>query len=594
MVGHLSVKNKKHKAEFTLTIESQDVRAMIKEKHHAASIYGTVECPGLSADPLTVSKGHFELFSRSAEDEHRQMLYKMVLTSHFGKQYYFVGTKHVHKDSALEIGLGDTTTLHVTVYDGTNTSGDVVATGMLTIKLTDFMKQMRTLEVFNAGGFYEKLKWKAKFIAWFAGVMWKVYGSLSTEKHVDEDDVDSGENGAAAAALPREKRELRLPHAQQFPITTEDGKELMLTRYQGGSRGPIVLMHGMGVSTEGFTIDTVDTNLAEYLVENDYDVWLFDNRNSILNRNQAKMQSDLDDGAEFDIPLAIDAILHQTCETDVQVFAHCASSIMFFASLLSGSLKGKIRSIVASQATFCTVPSPTNKLKAKLRLPQILHKIGVDGLSAYTDELAKLKGKALNHFVENFVDVALKMDEHCDNSVCHRVTFMYGQLYNHANLNRLTHENLHEQFGYGNASIFSHLSQCFNSEHIVSNSGKKVYLPDFNKPKLHLSQRYKTQMKKLDVPIFFLSGEKNKSFDPESTKRALERCQAANPEQHYERAVIPEYGHFDCIIGQNASVDVWPTFIDFLNRYSEPIVEPDTPVTGLTRRFAIRFDSTIL
>ncbi len=583
MVGHLSVGNIKHKAEFTVTIESQDVRSMIKDKQHSASIYGTVECPGLSSEPLTISRGYFELFSKSADDEQRQMVYKMLLSSHEGNQYYFVGKKFVHKDTALEIGLGDTTTLFVTVYEGVNEQGDVKGTGKLFIKLGDFMKQLRTLEIFNCVGMIEKFKLKTRFIAWFAGVMWKVYGGISTNR---KDEIDG--------ATGREMRPLEVPEPELHMLTTEDGKKLRLRRYNGGPNGPIVLMHGMGVSTDGYLIDTIDTNLTEYLVKKEFDVWLFDNRNSIYDEENAMSQSDLDEGAKYDIPLAIDTILQITDKKDVQVFAHCASSVMFFASLLSGHLDGKIRCIVASQATFCTVPSATNRMKSTLKLPQILHKLGVEGLSAYTDEMAKLKGKALNQFVENFADAALKVEEQCDNSVCHRVTFMYGQLYKHSNLNRLTHENLHEQFGYGNASVFRHLSACFGREHIVSSSGKKIYLPDFNKPNPAESERYVEKMKKLDIPIFFLSGAKNKSFDPESTRRALERCQAINPAQHYERAVIPDYGHFDCLIGQNAAVDVWPRFIEFLLGYAEQGSQsvPVTPVTNLARRFAVRINST--
>ncbi|XP_072033112.1 cholesterol oxidase-like isoform X1 [Amphiura filiformis] len=349
MVGKLSVDNTMHHAEFTVTIESQDVRSMIKDKQHSASIYGMVECAGLSAEPLTVSRGYFELFSKSSDDDHRQMIYKMLLSSHEGNQYYFIGKKVVHNDSALEIGLGDTTTLFVTVYHGDNEHGDVKATGKLIIKLGDFMKQLRTLEIFNCTGIIEKFKLKTRFIAWFAGVMWKVYGGVSTNR---VDDID----GAAG----REKRPLRLPEPDMHLLTTEDGKQLRLRRYHGGPNGPIVLMHGMGVSSDGYLMDTIDTNLTEYLVEKEFDVWLFDNRNSIYDESNAMSQSDLDEGAKYDIPLAIDTILQVTDKKDVQVFAHCASSVMFFASLLAGYLdKDKIRCIVASQATFRTVPSAT-------------------------------------------------------------------------------------------------------------------------------------------------------------------------------------------------------------------------------------------
>ena len=52
-------------------------------------------------------------------------------------------------------------------------------------------------------------------------------------------------------------------------------------RYEGGRRGPVLLAAGFGMSATSFLLDTVETNLAEHLVEAGYDVWLFDYRATI-------------------------------------------------------------------------------------------------------------------------------------------------------------------------------------------------------------------------------------------------------------------------------------------------------------------------
>jgi len=46
--------------------------------------------------------------------------------------------------------------------------------------------------------------------------------------------------------------------------------EIALTRYNGGSKGPVVMFHGAGVSSGIFSLDTIDTNLVEYLVQHRY------------------------------------------------------------------------------------------------------------------------------------------------------------------------------------------------------------------------------------------------------------------------------------------------------------------------------------
>ena len=90
--------------------------------------------------------------------------------------------------------------------------------------------------------------------------------------------------------------------------------ELRLTRYNGGRKGPIMLVHGLGVASNLFLMDTVDQNFVEYLVEHNYDVWLFDWRTSILLPKAAYSQYTVDDTAMYDFPAAVDKILEVTSE----------------------------------------------------------------------------------------------------------------------------------------------------------------------------------------------------------------------------------------------------------------------------------------
>ena len=42
----------------------------------------------------------------------------------------------------------------------------------------------------------------------------------------------------------------------------------------------------------------------------------------------------------------------------------------------------------------------------------------------------------------------------------------------------------------------------------------------------------------------------------------------ANVADYYERHVIPEYGHIDCIFGKNAARDVYPYILRHLDKFS--------------------------
>ena len=122
-------------------------------------------------------------------------------------------------------------------------------------------------------------------------------------------------------ALPRWKRPLDIPDAAQpivYNYVTPDGLVLQLIRYNGGPKGPIVLSHGIGMSSAVFTLDTVKTNLVEYLVSKKYDVWCMDWRGSVR-LPYAVEAFTLDDVSAYDYPTAIDRVLEVTEHTNVQV-----------------------------------------------------------------------------------------------------------------------------------------------------------------------------------------------------------------------------------------------------------------------------------
>src|SRR6185436_8956912 len=82
-----------------------------------------------------------------------------------------------------------------------------------------------------------------------------------------------------ANPTPRKQRTLRLAAPRSADFAAPDGVGIRLTRYRGeGSKGPVLLLHGLGVSSRIFTTDTIDTNLTEFLVAQGYDAWLLDTR----------------------------------------------------------------------------------------------------------------------------------------------------------------------------------------------------------------------------------------------------------------------------------------------------------------------------
>lgn len=517
---------------FTLTIVSDDLDAMLADPAHEARMVGTVNAPALSPDPLTVTEGVFNLFVDDPDRAGgRLMRYRMKLSSEEGTHYHFTGFKSIRNDPGLDV-WADTTTLYVTVHKGDTDGGPVVAKGILTISPKDFAVQLTTMEVTNAAGVAERLEATTRFGRFFAGSLFDVYGGVVAPL----DRLDAG-------APARKKRPLRVCAPEIHPFVTEDGVRLLLTRYQGGSQGPVMLSHGLGVSSRIFSMDTIETNLLEFLFAHGYDVWLLDYRASIaLPASAGRFTGD--DVAKYDYPAAVAKVREITTSPTVQAVVHCFGATTFFMAMLNG-LPG-VRSVVCSQvATHMTCP-PMTRLKSSLHLPQLLDKLGVDSLTAYTDSnanwLSRLYDRALDAFPED-------REEKCSSAVCHRITFLYSLLYEHDRLNPATHDALHEMFGVANIDVLEHLAVMVREGGLRTAGGEDVYLP---------------HLERLAVPITFIHGEENGCYLPESTATTMQILQQRNGRHLYRRHVIPDYGHIDCIFGERASRDVFPLILDHL------------------------------
>jgi cholesterol oxidase len=165
---------------FTLTIASGNLTKLLNDPAHPAAMSGTLCAPVLSAQPLTVSHGAFNLFEAFPKQPGtRHMNYNMRLRSEEGNEYYFSGFKSVPHDHSILHAWHDTSTLYVTVFKGVDAKGEVVGSGVLHIKPFDFAKQMTTMKVTGAENTGQRLEAVAQFGKYFAGVMWDSYGGLS-------------------------------------------------------------------------------------------------------------------------------------------------------------------------------------------------------------------------------------------------------------------------------------------------------------------------------------------------------------------------------------------------------------------------------
>ncbi|MGH0256294.1 alpha/beta fold hydrolase [Sinorhizobium meliloti] len=519
---------------FILTVTIDDIASFVAEKDHAAGIAGTVTCPSLSSRPLDISNGRFNLFVVDEESvELRRMDYTMELTSREGKRYRFIGKKHIHNEPGLDL-WSDTTRLFFDIYDAANSSH--VGRGVLGIAIGDFLTQMRTMHGRGGDGPLARARAVLKFGELFGENLFSAYGGVFAPlSRYDPDRM-------------RKKRELRTGDPEVYWFDTPDGFRLRLARYKGGDKGPVLLSHGLGVSSLIFSIDTINTNLVEFLYAAGYDCWLLDYRASIELPYAERLFS-ADDVALQDYPAAVKEVLRLTGAESLQAIVHCYGATTFFMAMLKG-LEGVRAAVVSQIAVDVFVPWWPQRLLAHLRLPNLMALFGIKAVDARASTKDRWWLKALDRVIR--IVLPTEGEERNQSATSNRITALYGPLYEHAQLNQSTHiDGLPEMFGKANIKAFKQLAAIARKTFIVDAGGEDVY---------------REREEKLKLPICFIHGAENHCFLPKSTQTTYDRLVRKYGADLYKRHVIPGYGHIDSIFGKNAARDVYPHILQHLER----------------------------
>ena len=546
MKGHFSIHEKEdyERAEalgkeedspfaFTLTIITEDLDDMLASTDHRARALGSVVAPKLSSHALTVAEGTFQLFVPDPDQVGlRRMRYRLKLSSDEGRVYFMDGFKLIQEEAWTHLWHA-TTTLYITVHEGEDASGPVVGKGLLYIRPDDFVRQLTTMHVTDAPNLEKRLAAQARFGAYFGGTLFDTYGGILSRPNMFNPD-----------APPRKKRPLQAPAPELHHLTTSDGARLRLARYRGGERGPVLLVHGIASSSRVFTLDTVDPNLLEFLYAHDYDVWLLDWRGS-PELHPGKLSYTADDVARIDIPLAVATVRELSGADDVQVVAHGVGAGALLMSLADG-LKG-VRSAVCLQFGTRVTAASNAQLDSGLHLPSFLHGHNAKSMDAYVDTHSGWRSEV---WEEAFRIRHLRDKEGCDSPVCHRLTYMYGLLFHHQNINAGTHAALHEMFGAASVEIFEQLQRWERTGHLVDAAGADVYMP-------HLDR--------LAIPMSFIHGADDRCVLVAGTEATVAELRERNGAELYRLDVVPGYGHLDCLIGKYVLRDVFPLIVQQLD-----------------------------
>jgi hypothetical protein len=163
--------------KFHLTIEVADMDRFSTDPMRQAGAVGYLQCDALGGR-LPVEKGVFNLFVDSGPGVKR-MLYRLWFRDGVGHPLTMTGYKLVENDAGFDLWK-DTTTLFTKVLKGhVDEAGDataeLVASGILRIRVQDFAKQMTTFRAGGSGGVGAKVGGLIKFGVIFVGQLAEIY-----------------------------------------------------------------------------------------------------------------------------------------------------------------------------------------------------------------------------------------------------------------------------------------------------------------------------------------------------------------------------------------------------------------------------------
>ena len=528
--------------EILVTIDYDDVLALLNDPKQEARISGTVLAPHLSPHRLTVTAGRFVLLARDrSQPETWRMRYDMNLLTEEGQRYALHGHKVIRKQGARR-AWPDTTTLYTTLA---GPDGAKLGAGILRLQPVDFTRLVRTIDIQGVPQ-PKRAEYKRAFLEFFAGEMRRVYGGVLDEPGA----VPRAPKKAPSDCGSRD----RDPHGTWWcdksskewhdgGVRPGDDAFLRLVRYQGGPKGPVMLAAGFGMSSHSFLTRTIGKNLTEFLTGEGYDVWLFDYRAGI-DLPSAGTEFSIDDIARDDWPTAIRQVLEVTGRDSVQVFGHCVGSVSLQMAMLRRPLR--IRSAVCAQFPLHPVTSAFNWVKSELRVANALDSTGIKVVRP--DTISSPSNALLDTVLRT---LPIPAEERCGQAVCRWINAIYGCTHRHAQLNDRTHRALNEMFGVGNIRSIKHLALMMRKSLAVTEQGGKDYFADPGNM--------------ADVKLLLVQGRHNYIFRPPGTLRTLRWLRAHNPNGQYERLVLPGYAHLDAIIGARAATEVYPEIVRFLD-----------------------------
>lgn len=165
------------------SVQIADIRAFEADPDHEGTLSGSIVFDPLGGS-VEAEDGVFNLFAPDDDGRTKWMIYEMRLAHEEGP-YYLAGRKEVRDDPGFDL-WSDTTTLYTRLHEGTNTDGEVVGAGVLTLGVQDLIELLGTMRATGTTDTAEKVEAFGTFGRLFMGELWDTYARHARPDTADE------------------------------------------------------------------------------------------------------------------------------------------------------------------------------------------------------------------------------------------------------------------------------------------------------------------------------------------------------------------------------------------------------------------------
>ena len=342
-------------------------------------------------------------------------------------------------------------------------------------------------------------------------------------------------------------------------FTTEDGVGISMSRLDNPrATDSVLLIHGLTTSSDMFVMPE-HYNLAAFLHDAGYDVWIADYRMSNHYPYNHSKRFAFDDVGLYDWPASIARMRQHNSGRRIHVVAHCLGSATFHIALYGKTVSG-ISSVVSNSISLNACVHPWTKLKLMVAPFLVDHVLRLPYVDPRWSELHNRRIPWLGRMLARLVHL---FHVECNEHACNLISFTWGSghpaIWEHRNVDPITHDRATELFGPVGTEYFRNARKCVLSDNTVvryRSGGKYETLP----------KRYIDNVRDVKVPTLLMSGQFNNIF-PGSNKLTFERARAAgNSSMRYRE--FADYGHQDLLMGKSCDEDVFPAIADFLRAHA--------------------------